>query len=71
MVETGPMLVTITTLLLPIFFMPLLIMNDGSTVAMMANAVEYPITEGVKEILPMERVAIKCTNTPAVAASMA
>lgn len=48
MVDTGPMLVIIATLLLPIFFIPLLIKNEGNTVATIANAEEYAIKVGVK-----------------------
>ena len=38
MVDTGPMLVMIETLLLPIRFIPLLIKKEGITVAMIASA---------------------------------
>ncbi len=39
MVDTGPMLVMMDTLLLPIRFMALLIIKEGSTVATNASAI--------------------------------
>ena len=48
MVETGPILEMIATLLEPIFFNPFEIKKVGITVAMIASMIPYPKTGVLK-----------------------
>ena len=50
MVEIGPIPVMIETLLLPIFFIPLLIKKEGITVAIIASAIAYQVSVVVNGI---------------------